>query len=169
MTGLVLPERERVGWGADGSGRSMYGRVHRGASIRLPIAAIILLTRLVGRRCRDGRHLQLAGDALAAQPDLLHRLHGLRRVVLRRVRDHVARLDGQSRATATPTGAVCCGVFFMALTLVLVSFSCTGPDRRLGDHRRDGGRLLGSDPHDAGLLDHLRTALHALCDVSPRC
>ena len=48
-----------------------------------------------GRRCRDGRHFQLAGYALASQPDLLHRVHDFRRIVLRGLRDHASELDGQ--------------------------------------------------------------------------
>ena len=48
-----------------------------------------------GRRRRDGRHLQLAGHALAPEHPLLPGVHGLRRIVLRRVRDHDALVDGQ--------------------------------------------------------------------------
>ena len=47
------------------------------------------------RRRRHGRHLQLAGDTLAPEHPFLPGIHGLRRIVLRGVRNHDAFVDGQ--------------------------------------------------------------------------
>ena len=79
-----------------------------------------------GRRHRYGRYFQLARDTLDSERYLLPRFHDLRRIVFRGVRDYDAELlVNKSDSKADKGGIV--GVFFMALTLVLVSFSCTGP------------------------------------------
>ena len=115
------------------SGSPAMGRFRAGmygffivALYTLPIAAIIVITRIVGGRCRDGRHLQLAGDTLAAQYPFLPRIHGIRRIVLRAFEITMPSwMVNKTDSKADSKGLA--GIFFMALTLVLVSFSCTGP------------------------------------------
>ena len=134
----------------------------------VPIAAIILLTRLLG------------GDAVTA--DIFNWLatHWLPNLIFFIVFMVFAAsffgafeitlpgwMVNKSDRNADRGGLL--GVFFMAPDAGAGVVFVHGPDRRLGDHRRDGGRLLGSDPHDAGLLDHLRTAIHALLRCFPRC
>ena len=48
-----------------------------------------------GRRRRDGRHIQLAGYALAAQYHILYSIYGIRGIVLRSIRDYDALVVGQ--------------------------------------------------------------------------
>ena len=71
----------------------------------------------------------------------------------------------QNKSDANSSKKGLAGVFFMALTLVLVSFSCTGPNRGLRPDQVHPGRVLDADGHDAGLLGGLRPPLHHLRPV----
>ena len=112
-------------------------------------------------RCRDGRHLQLAGDTLAAQYPFLPRIHGIRRIVLRSVRDHHAFVDGQQNRQQSrlerPGRHLLHGPDPRAGILLL-----HGPDRRFGAYQIDVGRILEPDRHHAGVFRRLRASLHRL-------
>ncbi len=90
---LVFPQRRRRPGLRTSAGRALR-TLHRGA---LHAAHRGDHSHYPGgwRRCRDGRHLQLAGDALAAKHRIFPCLHALCGIVLRSLRNHDALVDGQ--------------------------------------------------------------------------
>ena len=151
-----------------GSGSPALGRIRAGmygffivALYTLPIAAIILITRLVG------------GDAVTA--DIFNWLatHWLPNILFFLVFMVFAASFFGAFEITMPSWMVnktdskadskgLAGIFFMALTLVLVSFSCTGPIVGSVLIKSTAGGVLESDRDDAGLLRRLRAAVHPL-------